>query len=114
MPVSPVLAFTVTMACNATAATFNVQGGYDAYVLHLPSMASGGNVSIQVAPKADGTYRTLYLPQTLTSAPVAFGIASSISNCAIPVLGLGQFFTINVSTAATATAYQFTVVCKAT
>jgi hypothetical protein len=114
MPVSPVLAFTVTMACNATAATFNVQGGYDAYVLHIPSMASGGDVSIAVAEKDGGSFRSLYLPQSLTSAPVAVAIASSFSNCAIPVFGLGQFFTINVSTAATATAYEFTVVCKAT
>lgn len=114
MPVSPVLAFTKTMATGATVATFNVNGGYDRYTLHVPSMASGGNLSIQVANSETGTYRTLYLPQSLTSAPVALSIASSISNAAIDMPFLGQYFTVNLTTATTASAYQFTVVCKGT
>lgn len=111
MPISPSLSFTKTMTTGVIVATFNVQGSYGSYVLHVPSMASGGDLSIQVSPSESGTFRTLYLPQNLASAPVAVAIASSISNCAIPVYGLGQHFTINLSTATTAATYEFSVVC---
>jgi hypothetical protein len=112
--IGPVKVFTKTIASGATVASFSVGGGYRAYQLVVPSMASGGDVRLSVSADEGATYKTLYhAPVVNSTAPVLFNIASSISNMIVGVPPLGQHFQVSVTTAATATAYQFSVICTA-
>ncbi len=107
------IAFTKTMSTGATVATFNVGGSFNRYFLMIPSMASNGDVRLNVSPD-DSTYKALYhAPTVATATPTLFNIASSISNCVIEVPALSQYFQVAITTATTATAYQFTVICGA-
>lgn len=107
------IAFTKTMSSGATVATFNVGGSYTRYFLMIPSMASGGDVRINMSPD-NSTFKALYhAPTVATATPTVLNIASSISNCCVSLPALGQYFQVAVTTAATATAYQFTVICGA-
>lgn len=115
MPVSPFLAFTATAASGATYCSFDVGGAYDAYTLVIPAMTSGTTLNLEVSDTADGTYYPMYLPQSLTSAPVAVEYASSITGCAIQLPnGIGQYFRIKRVATPTATASTFKVLCKGT
>jgi len=110
--IGAVKVFTKTMASGATVASFNVGGSYKYYQVCLPSMASGGDVRFQVSCDEGSTFKTLYhSPTVATAAPTVVNIASSVSNAIVGVPPLGQHFNIQVTTAATATAYQFTVIC---
>lgn len=112
--IGPVKVFTKTIASGATVASFSVGGGYKAYQLCVPSMASGGDVRLSVSADEGATYKTLYhAPVVNSTTPVLFNIASSISNMIVGVPPLGQHFQVSVTTAATATAYQFSVICTA-
>jgi len=110
--IGAVKVFVKTMTSGATVASFNVGGAYRAYQVGLPSMPSGGDVRFQVSTDEGSTFRTLYhSPTVATAAPTVVNIASSVSNAIVGVPPLGQHFNILVTTAATATAYQFTVIC---
>jgi hypothetical protein len=112
--IGAVKVFTKTMASGATVATFNVGGSYSQYKLCLPTMASGGNIQLQLSCDEGTTFKTLFHgPSVATATPVSFVVASSVSNCIFDVPHLGQHFNVVVTTAATATAYQFSVICMA-
>jgi hypothetical protein len=112
--IGPVKVFIKTMASNATVASFNVGGSYSYYQVGIPSMASGGDVRFGVSTNEGTSYRTLYhAPTVATAAPTVVNIPSSVSNAMIGVPPLGQHFQITVTTAATATAYEFSVICFA-
>jgi hypothetical protein len=112
--ISPVKVFTKTMASGASVLTFNVGGGYKAYMVRLPSMASGGDVRFNVSHDEGTTFKTLYhSPTVATALPTVVNIASSVSNAVVGVPPLGEHFQIAVTTAATATAYDFSVICIA-
>jgi hypothetical protein len=112
--VSPVKVFVKTMSSGATVATFNVGGGYRSYMVRLPSMPSGGDVRFNVSYDEGTTFKTLYhSPTVATAAPTVVNIASSISNAIVGIPPLGQHFQVAVTTAATATAYEFHIICIA-
>lgn len=112
--VAPVKVFTKSIASGSTVATFNVGGGYRAYMVHLPSMASGGDVRFNVSCDEGSTFKALYhAPTVATAAPTVVNIPSSVSNAIIGVPPLGQHFQVAVTTAATAVAYEFHVICIA-
>lgn len=112
--VSAVKVFTGTIASGSTVATFNVGGGYRSYMVRLPSMASGGDVRFNVSYDEGTTYKTLYhAPTVATAAPTVVNIPSSVSNAIVGLPPLGQHFQVGVTTAATATAYEFHVICIA-
>lgn len=110
------LAFTKTAATGATSVTFDVGGAYDSYMIVIPSMASGTGLQFRLCATASGTYRTLFEDREstspTTSAPIAYAIASSVTNCCFRVPHLAQYFQIALGTATTGTSYEFTVICS--
>lgn len=113
-------AFTKTAATGATSVTFNLGGVYDSNILILPSMPSGTNIQFRVSDKEDGTYRTLFTDtevgtSPLSSAPVAYEIPSSVSNCAFQIPHLGQYCQLVLTSATTlagGNAYEFKILCS--
>lgn len=115
MPVSPVMAYTKTMTSGATELTFTVAGGFDSYLLVVPTMTSGTDIRIKVSDSSTGTFRTLYhSPTVATAAPTVFNIPSSVTNMAVNLPFVGQNFQVSLTTAMTATAAEFKVICKGT
>jgi len=115
MPISPNVVFTATGASAATSVRFDVGGGYDSYSLVIPSMASGTDMQIRMSETLGGTYRILYHPRTSASSPTSFIIAQAISNCVLPIpYYLGQYIEVALTTATSDTAYDFSLICKAT
>ncbi len=116
--IGPVKAFTVTIAAQATTAAVlssevDLGGGYNHYSLIIPSMTSGGDIGIYAAEKTGGTFRKVYLGQSLTSAPVAFNVISSISNCMVPIPAGYQFCKVYMTTAATSAGNTFYIIATA-
>lgn len=115
MPVSPTVVFTKTMTSGVTELTFTVGGSYESYMVLVPTMTSGTDIRFKVAPSDSGTFRTLYHAPTVASAtPTVVVIPSSVTNCAVNVPYLGENFKITLTTAMTATAVEFSVICKGT
>lgn len=112
MPIAPVLTFKKTMTSGLTEISFDVGGGYSEYQLAIPTMTSGTDIGFKVSPTVSGTYRTLYLNQSLTSAPVIAKIGSGITQAVVGLPNLGQYFQVTLTTAMTETAAEFTVICK--
>lgn len=112
--VSPVKVFAGTMASGTFLASFDVGGGYRQYMIKLPSMASGGDVRFNVSHDEGVSYRRLYHSPTVASAtPAVVNIPSSISNAIVAVPALGQYFQVVNTSAATATSYEFHIICIA-
>jgi len=112
-------AFTQTCTSASTSVTFDFAGAYDSYLLLVPSMPSGSNIQFRVSDSISGTYRTLFEDQETrtqtASAPVAWYLPSSVSNCAIQVPHLGQYAQLVLTTATTSVggnAYPFTICCS--
>lgn len=111
MTIGPVKVFTKSLASATTAVTFNVGGGYKAYQVVIPSMASGGDVRFMVSSDEGTTYRTLYhAPTVATAAPTVVNIPSSVSNAVIGVPPLGQHFQVYLTSATTSSSYIFSVI----
>jgi len=111
--ISPVKVFTKTLTTGASAATFDVGGGYRNYKVMLPSMASGGDIRFEISGDEGSTFKTLYhAPTVATATPTVVNIPSSVSNCVVDVPPLGQHFKV-VTTAPTASAYIFKIICTA-
>jgi hypothetical protein len=109
--ISPVKVFTKSLASATTAVTFNIGGGYKAYQIKIPSMASGGDVRFAVSDDEGTTYRTLYhAPTVATAAPTVVNIPSSVSNAIVGVPPLGQHFQVYLTSATTAASYIFSVI----
>jgi hypothetical protein len=111
MTIGPVKVFTKSLASATTAVTFNIGGGYKAYQVVIPSMASGGDVRFGVSSDEGTTYRTLYhAPAVATAAPTVVNIPSSVSNAVIGVPPLGQHFQVYLTSATTSSSYIFSVI----
>jgi hypothetical protein len=112
--------FKKTAATGATSVTFDFGGAYDSYLLMVPSMPSGSNIQFRVSDSASGTYRTLFTDTEVgtspaASAPVAFAIPSSISNCGFQIPHLGQYAQLVLTSATTiagGNAYEFVICCS--
>ena len=111
MTISPVKVFTKSLASATTAVTFNIGGGYSAYQINIPSMASGGDVRFAVSNDEGTTYRTLYhAPTAATAAPTVVNIPSSVSNAIVGVPPLGQHFQVYLTSATTSSSYIFSII----
>lgn len=109
--ISPVKVFTKSLASATTAVTFNIGGGYKAYQIKIPSMASGGDVQFAVSCDEGATYCVLYhAPTVATAAPTVVNIPSSVSNAIIGVPPLGQHFQVYLTSATTSSSYIFSVI----
>jgi len=116
--IGPVKAFPVTIAAQATTAAVlssevDLGGSYNKMAIIIPSMTSGGDVGIYAAEATGGTFRRVYLSQTVTSAPVAFNVLSSITNCIVPIPGSYQFVKVYMTTAATSAGNIFYILASA-
>lgn len=85
--------FLVQIATMLSAGTLtsymDLGGSYDTVYLEVPTMASGGNLAIQAAASASGTYRRIKHP-VLNSSTVAvndFLILSAATNRFVPIPG---------------------------
>ena len=114
MGVGPFAPFTVTAASAATYASFDVGGNWDAYTLIIPAMTSSTTLAFGVSDSNTGTYRSLYHAPTSASAPTLVQIASGITNVAVGLPNLGQYFRIERVATPVDTATTFTVLCKGT
>jgi len=104
-------AFTTTIASAASqSSAISLNNNYTHVSLGIPSMASGSDIKILVSDKTDGTFMTLCLAPTVTSAAVAVQIASGLSSSVIPIPGLHHgAMKVQLTTATTDTSYTFTV-----
>lgn len=112
----PVKYFQVTIASAVTfSSAIDLQQAYNKVSIVLPSMPSGTDVRLHVSETLDGTYRSLFHQPTVTSAAVSFTIASSISNCVVPIPNLhAQYVKIELSSATTSVggnAYTYSFIC---
>jgi len=109
--VGPVSVFTVTMASGATfSSAIDLSGSWGKTALHVPSMTSGTDVRLQVSDSLTGTFVPLYhAPTVATAAPTVINIASSITNCVVPVVIPARYVRVQLTTITTASINVFKV-----
>lgn len=109
--ISPVKVFTKALATGTTAVTFNLGGGYKAYQVCVPSMASGGDIRFAGSCDEGTTFRTLYhAPSVATAAPTVVNIPSSVSNSIVNLPPLGQHLQVYLTSATTSSSYIFSII----
>lgn len=109
----PFSAYSTTIASGATAsAALDLQFGWGATYLVVPSMTSNTQIHIQSSDVATGTYRRVKHPSINSSTVTTndFAIASSATNCVVPIPAGLRF--VKIETTATVDSGQaFKVLC---
>lgn len=108
----PAKPFSLTIASGVSLSTsLDLGYGWGKINVAIPTMASGSGINFFAAESLTGTYRQIFHAPTVTSAPVAYSILSSVTNCMIPLQVTPQFVKIQLPTATTDTSYTFYFVC---
>lgn len=115
MTMGSVNPFTITMTSGSTlTSAMDLGGGYNKTMLGIPTMTSGTDVRLRTSDQLDGTYRPIYLePVAGTTTPPLLNIASSVSNCYIPINIASRYLKVEHTTATTASAHEYKVICNA-
>jgi len=111
---TPTQAFTVPMASAATqSSAIDLQKSFNKLSLVIPTMASGSDITIYGCQTATGTFRQMFHQPTGASAAAAFSIASSITNCIVPLPNFHvQYLKIGHTTATTDSSYSYVIICS--
>jgi len=111
--IGPVKAFTVTMSTGTTSTSaINLGGSFEKIMIGIPTMASGTNHYFKVSDSESGTFRRLYHNSTVgTAKPTVVVVDSSVTNCYVPINCSAQFLKIELTTAATAAAHTYKLIC---
>lgn len=108
----PAKAFGLTIASGVSLSTYvDLAYGWNFVHVSVPTMASGSGMNFFGAEAAAGTYRQLYIPPTVTSAGVAFSLASTVTNCLMRMPATPQFLKVQLPTATSDTSYTFYFIC---
>jgi hypothetical protein len=112
--IGAVKAFTATLTTGSTSTSaIDLAGGYGKIMVGIPTMTSGCDHYFQVGDTATGTFRRLYHPSTVATAkPTVVVVASSVTNCYVPLDVNGQFLKIEVTTAASDTSHTYKFICS--
>lgn len=103
--------YTASMASGETSTSeVDLGQAFDKVLLGIPTMASGTDVLVKVAPSSGGTYRNIYhQPAVDSTTPTKVQIDSSVTQAYVPLDCGAQFVKVELSTAMTATSAQFTI-----
>lgn len=114
MTIGPVKPYSITMNSGTTlTSAVDLGGGFNHYMIGIPTMTSGTDIRLRCSPTEDGTYRPLYLePVAGTATPVIFNVASSVTNCYVPVKTSARFIKVEFTTATTASSHVFDLICN--
>ena len=116
MGYGPITVFSVSMACGATATSMiDLQKSYDKISIVVPSMTSGTDIYFQAcATSTGGTFRRInHPPNSVSSTAGAQFLASSITNCIVPLNHVHvRYLKIEHSTAMTAAAASYEIICS--
>lgn len=114
MTIGAIKPFTITLASGITASSaLDLGGGYNRVMVGIPTMTSGTDICIQASDSENGTFRRIYMePKVDSSAPVVFQVASSITNCFVPVNIAAQFLKIEFTTACEDSGHSFKILCS--
>ena len=114
MTIGPVLPYSVTMNSGLTlTSALDLGGGYNGYLLGIPTMTSATDIRLRCSPTLDGTYRPLYLePVAGTQTPVVFNANSTVTNCYVPIKTSARFIKVEFTTATTASSHVFELICN--
>lgn len=108
-------AFSVTLSSGVTLSDqIDLGRGWDNVSLEVPTMTSGTDIYIQAASEDSGTFRRCHhgLTNSLDN-PGAINIDSSVTQCFVPLDAVRlRYLKVELSTAMTATAATFKVVCS--
>lgn len=114
MTIGPVLPYSITMNSASTlTSAVDLGGGFNGYLLGIPTMTSGTDVRLRCSPSLGGTYRALYLePLAGSATPVVFNVASTVTNCYVPIKTSARFLKVEFTTATTASSHVFEIICN--
>jgi hypothetical protein len=107
--------FSVTMASGVTLSdAIDLGRGYTRLSLSIPTMTSGTDIFIKACETYGGTYKRFRNRiSTGTADPAAMYITSSVTQCFVPLEYVNaRFIKIELSTAMTATAATFSLICS--
>lgn len=106
--------FTINVASNVTASSaLDLGGAYNRVMLGIPTMTSGTDVCIQASDSESGTFRRIYHePKVDSTTPTLVQIASSVTNCFVPLNISAQFVKVEFTTACTASSHNFKFLCS--
>ena len=114
MTIGPVRPYSVTMNSGLTlTSAVDLGGGYNGYMIGVPTMTSGTDIRVKCSQTEDGTYRPLYItPNAGSATPIVFNIPSSVTNCFVPVENTARYIKIEFTTATTASSHIFEIICN--
>lgn len=108
----PVQAFSVSLASGlTTTSALDLSKSYQNISIAIPTMTSGTDIYFQGSDTIDGTFRRIYNVAT-SSTPAAVFLNSSITQAVVKLPLNVQYLKVELSTAMTATAVQFKVLCS--
>jgi len=113
MTIGAVKPFSTTVATATTYSTaIDLGGGYKNAMLGIPTMASATDIRMVCANTLTGTYRPVYLEPTAAASSVVLNIASTVTNCFVPINISAQFVKVEFTSATTSSSHVFDIICN--